>query len=641
MMPPKTRLWILALAVVLLAACVSLPPVPQAQAPAAPSAGELARRGEHAQAARAYEQQAAASPAGRVGSLLSAAREWLAAQQPDEAARVLRTLGEPLAPADAYQRALLGAEVSLQLHRAQLAWRQISALAPALPAAAALEYYSLKMRIALAAARPIDGIDAEIDAERYAPGDAQRLQLRRSLLAELLQARARGVSLAAPARTDTLVRGWLELGATATQSRSLSLNSSMLAARWRARFPNHPAMAILDEAFPASLAAAAPGGRVALMLPLTGPYGADGLTVRDGFLSALYQLPPAARPQVHLYDTSAQPAAQALAQARGSGSTFLVGPLVPAAVASVAAQGAEPVPMLALNFLPEGQPAPPDFFQYALNPEQEAQLAAQRILADGHQRGIVLVPRNDWGSRVAAAFARALTLGGGSVIAAPTYDPAGHDYGDELRTVLGFDESVARDERLQRVLGTKLNFEPRHRGDIQFVFIIPFSDLNARLIVPQLRYFYAGDIPSYSISTAYDPDSVDSNRDIAGLEYPEMPWMIGGQSNLADLRDSLSQAWGNRAAWQSRLFAFGYDACQLMLAMSARQATPGAVQIDGLTGQLHFDAAGRIQRDLVWVRVDRNGTPRPLPPPSGSPDMASAPATPPAGAAATAAPLPP
>jgi hypothetical protein len=468
------------------------------------------------------------------------------------------------------------------------------------------------MRIAFAAARPVDGIRAELAAEPYAASDSQRVQLRSALLGELLQARARGVNLVAPAGADTLIRGWLELGATAAPSRALSLNSAILAARWRVQYPNHPAQSILDQAFPAPLAVSAPGGRVALLLPLSGPYGADGTTIRDGFLSALYQLPPAARPQVHLYDTAAVPAAQALAQARSSGSTFVVGPLVPAAVASIAAQGPEPIPMLALNFLPDGQSAPPGMFQDALSPEEEAQLAAQRILADGHHHGIMLVPRNDWGTRVASAFSRALTLGGGSVIAAPTYDPQENDYGDELRAVLGIDQSQARRQRLERALGTKFNFEPRHRGDIEFVFIVTSSALNARLIMPQLRYAYAGDIPSYSIAEAYEPDTLDSNSDIAGLMYADMPWMISGQSALSELRDTLSGTWGSRVA------------CQLMLAMSAPYSTASAVQIDGLTGQLHFDADRRIQRELIWVRVDRNGNPRPLPPPANN---AVAPAT--------------
>ena len=170
------------------------------------------------------------------------------------------------------------------------------------------------------------------------------------------------------------------------------------------------------------------------------------------------------------------------------------------------------------------------------------------MLADGRHRGILVVPRDPggWGNQVASAFARELTLGGGSVIAEAIYDPADHDYSDELRSVLRTDDSEQRHQRLERILGTKLNFEPRHRGDIEFVFIVPYTAVNARLIEPQLRYFvYAGDIPSYSISNAYEPDSTDANRDIDGLIYPDMPWMISANGGVAAFRSTIGQAWGN------------------------------------------------------------------------------------------------
>ncbi len=607
--------WLLMGAALLLSACLSLPPVATPGAPESQSAAQLSRRGEHARAASAYEALAAnGAPDTRSQLLLSAAREWLAAARPADAARDLDAINAPAGSLQAYERALLGAEVSLGLHRPQVAWRQIGALSPAGAPAVALEYYSLRMRIAFAADLPVEGIHAEISSERYVAGNAQRLQLRSQLLAALLDARERGVSLAPGGERDPIVRGWLELGATAAPSGAVSLNSAALAARWRARYPDHPAGAILAQAFPAPLGSTAPGSRLALLLPLTGPNAADGATVRDGFLSALYQVPAASRPPLRLYDTAALPAVQAVMQARTNGSTFIVGPLLPDAVAAVANLGAEPIPLLALNYLPDGQAAPGGVYQFALSPDDEARMAAQRILADGRQHGIIVVPRNAWGTRVATAFERELTLGGGSVIAEATYDPAGHDYGDELKSILGIDDSQARHDRLERVLGTKLNFVPRHRGDIQFVFIIPYAPygpINARLIESQLRYYYAPDIPSYSIPEAYEPDTLDANQDIDGLMYPDMPWMVDAQGAVADLRSSIGQAWGNRADWHSRLFAFGYDACQLMLAMSAPYSNPSSVQIDGLTGQLHFDADRRVQRDLIWVRID-NGDPRPL-----------------------------
>ncbi len=219
--------------------------------------------------------------AARSSLLLSAAREWLAAGRPADASRVLRTVGAPLAPPELYQHSLLTAEASYQLHHAQLAWREINALPPATDTAAALEYYALKIRIALAAGRAVDGINAELLGERYAASDAQRGQQRSALLAALLEARARGVDLSVRASNDPLVRGWLELGATATESRSLSLNSTTLAARWRARYPNHPALSVSRTGLPGTLGGdLARRSRGTAAWPLSGPaasaYGPDG-----------------------------------------------------------------------------------------------------------------------------------------------------------------------------------------------------------------------------------------------------------------------------------------------------------------------------------------------------------------------------
>jgi outer membrane PBP1 activator LpoA protein len=218
---------------------------------------------------------------------------------------------------------------------------------------------------------------------------------------------------------------------------------------------------------------------------------------------------------------------------------------------------------------------------------------------------------------VIEAFTRELVAGGGSLISQTLYDPAEHDYSDELKGMLRIDDSEARHARLQNVLGSKLNFEPRHRGDIEFVLVVPESATNARLIEPQLKFYYAGDIPSYSLSNAYEPDSTDANRDIDGLMYPDMPWMIGDDPGLDTIRASVDQAWGTSVAWRSRLFAFGYDACQLMLSMSGGRQKLADVQVAGLSGQLRFDARGRVQRELIWVQV-RDGEPHRLPAPGSS-----------------------
>jgi outer membrane PBP1 activator LpoA protein len=614
---PGLRRALAGMAVLALSGCGAYPPVRPPQAPpegTVQGAQGAPAQGDHARAAAQYETMAATRPPpAQVDLLLAAVREWLAAGRAADATRVLTSLNDAgLTPAQSTERSLLSAESSLAAQHPQEAWEKIAALPEPTTAGGAVRFFSLKMRIAMATARPVDAVIAEIAAERFAFSPAERTGLRSQLLALLRDARDRGVKLDPEASHDPTVRGWLELGAIATQARGVSLTAESDAARWRAEYPNHPALEVLSQALPSPLTPTVIGTRIALLLPLTGPAAGQASTVRDGFLSAYYLLPAATRPELRLYDTGALPGPEAIAQARAAGSSFVVGPLTREDVAAVAATGAQSIPVLALNFLPPDRAAPNGLYQFALSPEEEARLVAHRLLADGHHRGIALFPRGDWGNRVSDAFTHELTAGGGSLIAVATYDSAGHDYGSELQGILRIDDSVARHQRLQSVLGGKLNFEPRRRADIEFVFIAAAGATTARLIEPQLKYFYAGDIPSYSLSNAYEPDSTASNQDIDGLMYPDMPWMVSGDGSIDEIRNNIGQAWENRAAWRSRLFAFGYDACQLMLAMSAKGRNPADAQVAGLTGTLHFDADRRVLRELIWVQI-HNGEPRRLP----------------------------
>jgi hypothetical protein len=346
---------------------------------------------------------------------------------------------------------------------------------------------------------------------------------------------------------------------------------------------------------------------IALLLPVTGrATAAAALSVRDGFLAAYYQTPAAGRLRVRIYDTGTSSVADALTRAASSGAELIVGPLTREEVVAAAQFAGTRPPLLALNFLPPETPAPARFYQDALSPEDEARLAARRILADHHRRGVAIVPAGDWGTRVLAAFRQELESGGGTLIASATIDTSRTDYSEAVMQTLDLSESQARFRRLEGVLGTKLQFEPRRRGDIGFIFC-PAPANTERLLRPQLRFHFAGDIPTYATSSAFEPD-VRANQDLDGLMFPDMPWMLG--SDLAEaVRAATRDVWPNSGLQRSRLFAFGFDAYRLAVALRNH---PGDVNIDGLTGRLSFDPERRIRRELNWAQL-RDGELRALP----------------------------
>ena len=573
-------------------------------------AEQLTRAGDHAAAAAIYQRLAAETTGTDSAEFrLRAARAWLAAGRPADVDRELALLPPGLTQQQALEQSLLRIQSAVAQGRGDEAWRQVSSMQVPTGQPGAARYYETRQQVAIATGHLLDGIRSEQSRERLiGPGDAQ--VARQELLAQLRAAAERGVSLAPPPASDAMVRGWLEAAAVAVDNaRNPTLGATRLAA-FRNRFPSHPALAALSNepivGLPEGPARLAAAPHMALMLPLSGRTSAAAAQIRDGFMTAYYQLPAATRPRLRVYDTAVASIADTLADAAAAGAEFIVGPLTREEVVASADLLTTRPPVLALNFLPADRPTPERFFQFALSPEDDARAVARYIGASGRRRGVVLVPEGDWGTRVAAAFDEELRAAGGYLLGQASFGGTSrNDFGDSIMQVLRTDASRARHARIQAAVGQKLEFEPRRRPDIQFIFA-PSQPGAARLLRPQLRFHLAGDIPTYTLGDAYEPHPT-ANQEIDGMMFPDMPWMLSDDGLSGEVREAARQAFGDAAARRGRLFAFGYDAFRIA---SSLQRGAG-INPQGLTGTLSVDAQGRVRRELDWVRI-KDGAPTPL-----------------------------
>jgi uncharacterized protein len=614
------RLAVVTAAVFALTGCPSLSPRGEAP-PSIDRADALARQGDQVGAARMYEALAAQnSGADRNEYLFRAARAYLTARRPEEAARVLGSLEQPLTPDQTAERPLLDAELALARGQGQQAFNRISALPEPRTAPEAVRYWRLRQDAAFAAGRPNDAVLAQLSLERWLPTVQDLRQSRVNLLNALRDASDRGVKVDPRSVTDATIRGWLELGPIAAAAAHNPNASIADIDAWRARYPNHPASDIVrtellsrQQTQSQEPIVAGGGGHIALLLPITGRQAAAATSVRDGFMTSYYQTPEAQRAPITVYDTGDTGIAEAIGRATQEGADIIVGPLTRDEVVAAAALASRRPPVLALNFLPPDRPAPNAFIQFALSPEDEARLAARRILADGHRRGIAIVPSGDWGTRVLAAFTQELEAGGGGLFASTAIDPSLTDYSDAITQILRISDSGTRHRRLESILGTKLQFEPRRRADLEFIFAPAQANVE-RLLRPQLRFHFAGDVATYATSDAFEPDP-RNNQDLEGLMFPDMPWMLGG--DLADaVRAALNAAYPNGGGpRRNRLFAFGFDAYRVAAALHG--GAGNTIQIDGLTGRLTLDPDHRIHRELVWAQI-HNGEIRLLPTAEGA-----------------------
>ena len=266
---------------------------------------------------------------------------------------------------------------------------------------------------------------------------------------------------------------------------------------------------------------------------------------------------------------------------------------------------------LALNVVPATTLTPPRFYQFALAPEDEARQVALRLLAEGKRSGVALVPAGDWGRRVLEAFDAAFSAGGGKLMVQKTYAPGTTDFAGVIGELIGFDESRARFRAVVAAVGVPLEFSPRRREAVGFLFLAGQPG-QGRLIRPQLKFHYAGELPLYSISDMYEP-SVAANQDLDGLIFADMPWMLADDAATLGAREEAQELWSEATRRRSRLYAFGADAFRLLDELKSPETFRDSVS--GLTGRLALDAGGRIRRTLDWAQIQSDGTVRPLPPP--------------------------
>ena len=416
---------------------------------------------------------------------------------------------------------------------------------------------------------------------------------------------------AAETATDPTVRGWLSLGALAAATGQQGIGWSNGVVRWRERNAGHPAMAVVDTLdIPDEMTLAYPR-RIALLLPLSGRTASAGKAVQNGFLGAYFASAGGLddRQSILIYDVNAEGGPTgAYASAVEDGAEFVVGPLLRDHVSELANDILVPVPVLTLNYLPEESLPPPGLFQFALAPEDEAAAVAARALRDGHRTAVAMVPNSSWGRRLLTAFATEFEGLGGTVLDYRSFTSESPDFSNTIEELMGLAGSVSRYERMRANIGSPLQFDPRRRQDVDFIFLAA-DGASGRLLKSQLKFHYSGDLPVYATSSIYAMDG-RSDSDLNGVRFADTPWIIAPQSWIQHLPDAYQEYWPEERRL-GRLHAMGYDAYQLVAPLfTAREGTIS--EVDGATGVLYMDGNGRVHRRLAWAEF-RRGEPVPLP----------------------------
>lgn len=585
-----------------IAACAPLQRQEEAGAedPGVRQATALSDQGRYDKAAEAYLRLAeGASGALKERYLIRAARERRLEGQLAAAQAILDSLAEPISVENLLGWAQVAGDLAIARDDPAAALAVIVRAPPTSKPSAAAELQRIRGEAQFRLGEPVRGTEALVEREVWL-SDATAIADNQRLLWSLYQRFGAATEVPVTGIQDPVLAGWLSLGRLAADRRSGPAGMALALRNWQQANPQHPANRVLVPELLANLETAAfLPERVALLLPLTGRQSLAGAAVRDGFMAGFYAARGATAPQIRVYDTVQDGVVTAYRRALIDGAQVVVGPLLKDNVVTLAASasGLE-VPTLALNFLADDVPAPPGLLQFALAPEDEAAATAERGVAEGRLRAIALAPNDDWGRRVLNSFAATYQGLGGVLVDYSLYQPAGRDFSYGIQDVLLIGESRDRMTRLQANLGIDLGFEPRRRSDVDLIFMAAPAE-TGKLLRPQLRFYYAGTIPTYATSAIYI-EGARGNSDLNGIMFPDMPWIIAPDPLAAAARQSLARYWPADASRRARLFAMGYDAFQI----ASRMTGPGGLtEFDGVTGRLYLASDGRIHRRLIWARI--------------------------------------
>lgn len=617
----RPRIAVVALLVLLLGACATAPPpepVVDVRAEQVAEAQRQIEQGRPLAAVRIYRELAQSDdPAERQRWRLRIVELLFDEGYPELALEYHRQLDAGLVPAElATRKRVVDAHAAIVQRQGVRALRLLPEASPDLPEAVRARILEAQADAYALTGQPVRALEVRIQREALID-DRDAIRRNDERIWDLLQSipmqrledlRERGAVL----------RGWTELALTVRRARLGEQPVTAALADWQGRFPSHPAV---DRFVPTLrdriVAELTYPETIALLLPLSGRYAVPARAVRDGLLTAYYNQPPyIVRPQLMILDTGedGQSALAAYQRAVDAGAGFVIGPLDKPSVVNLASRQDLPVPVLTLNYLPDDQASPTgNMVQFGLLPEDEARQAAEAAIQNNHFNGVALVPAGEWGTRMLHAFQSRFEELGGVVLESAPYNSQASDHGRQIRALLDLDLSYLRRQRIQRIIGEGVRFEPRRRQDVEMVFIAA-NPPQARMIEPQLEFHRAADLPVYATSHVFTgvPDP-KADWDMNGLFFSEIPWIVDNLERPGELYGQVAQHWPERHERFPRLYALGVDALSLLPHLE-RMTVDATAGFNGRTGQLRLDDRGRIRRQLRWA-VFEEGRPRAVPHP--------------------------
>ena len=400
---------------------------------------------------------------------------------------------------------------------------------------------------------------------------------------------------------SSIQRGWVSL-ALYTQlyiGDTTSLHAAMN--KWQYAYNNHPAsFALPDNMQQIMSVEPIDVSKIAIILPSNqSNQKALAQALKAGILAASQDHPD----RELFFIDSALNSDEISQKLLNISPDFVIGPLLKANIEKLQqANALDAYPSMYLNTTPQALESI-DHFAFALNPEHEVTQAVYHFVNQGYKKPLVIAPGNRLGKRLTNHFTNQW-LEFSEVEPEFGFYANKRDMQKLVAELLEVDKSKARIREISLMFKGKLHEETRSRRDIDAIYIIADA-AQTRLLKPSFDVnisTFADAIPIFASSRSHDINSDKTNKkDLAGLYFSEIPWMLPLTGDKQKVREEFDEIWPEKSALEQQLFAMGFDAVNLIPQLRQLQLVPGKT-ISGLTGNLSVNQDGDIERQLKWAQ---------------------------------------
>ena len=411
--------------------------------------------------------------------------------------------------------------------------------------------------------------------------------------------------------------------------REHALNQYELASQltqFQYQFPNHPLVRHLPSEIIGLLQIRNnTAQRVAVLLPLTGRLAAQAQQIKQGVVAAY--LASQSQQQgyeqmiesLYFVDTNTQTDEALIAAI--SDADLIIGPLLKPKLELILPHIKPNQQLLGLNRLDTDSLVPQldttastEFLAntglsnhtfFALSPEDEAEQIAEFMFTQQYQQPILIHAPDRTATRMAEAFTarwQALTQHTSTITLSFSDNKSMRK---AIGDALGVQQSRDRLSILERYLGQEMFSVTRNRKDID-AFVVFANAKQTELINPMIEASistFSDEIqPVFASSRSYNHKlNKNSLRDLQNVIFIDMPWLLDDTLNI-ELLAQYETVFSEASTAQKRLFAFGYDALNLIGKIQPLQKVQGLL-LPGLTGSLAINDKNQVTRTLQRAKI--------------------------------------